>query len=73
VSDQGFVFCVDNQGYDVALEPRKVYVRMSDPPAEKLGMVRIVDESGEDYLFPADLFVPIQLPSAALRAFAGSS
>lgn len=53
-----FVLCIDNQGYGASLERRKVYRAMSDPAAEKHGLVRVVDESSEDYLFPAKLFAP---------------
>lgn len=58
MSDDTFVLCVDNRGYGVSLEQRKVYRAMSDPAAEKHAMIRVVDESSEDYLFPARLFVP---------------
>ncbi|HEY8021586.1 MAG TPA: hypothetical protein VIH93_10815, partial [Thermoanaerobaculia bacterium] len=65
MSDETFVLCVDNAGYEASLEPRKVYRAIDDPSAEKHGMIRVVDESGEDYLFPARLFVPIAVPRAA--------
>jgi hypothetical protein len=67
-----FVLCIDNRGYSASLEQRKVYRAMSDPAAEKHAMVRVVDESSEDYLFPAKLFVPISLPQAAAKAFRAS-
>ena len=63
-----YLVCVDNEGYEVSLERRKIYVRTRDAAAEKLGMVRIVDESGEDYLYPNGLFVPIELPADVRRA-----
>jgi hypothetical protein len=72
VNSDSFVLCIDNRGYLASLEKRKVYRAMSDPPAEKHGMVRVVDESSEDYLFPAKLFVPIALPQAAAKAFPAS-
>ena len=56
------VICVKNDGYDVSLERRKLYVSIADSGAEKLGQLRVVDESGGDYLFPRELFVPIELP-----------
>lgn len=65
-----FVVCIKNEGYKVSLEPRKIYRVIEDPRAEEVGMFRIVDETGEDYLFPADFFVPIQVPSEATEAFA---
>jgi hypothetical protein len=71
-SNDTFVLCIDNRGYGASLEPRKVYRAMSDPAAEKHAMLRVVDESSEDYLFPAKLFVPIEVPQAAAKAFRAS-
>ena len=62
------VVCVSNDGYAASLEKRKIYVRMSDEAAEKLGLLRIIDESGEDYLYPKALFRSIALPDAVKRA-----
>jgi hypothetical protein len=62
-----FAVCVDNHGYEVSLERNKIYLVVSDKEAEKDGDLRVVDESGEDYLFPADRFVAIDVP-AAVRA-----
>jgi len=45
-----FVICVDNSGYEVSLERRKIYRSIPDAKAESLGQVRVIDESGEDYL-----------------------
>ena len=45
------VVCVDNTGYPASLEARKIYVSIEDPDAEKDGLIRVIDESGEDYLF----------------------
>jgi hypothetical protein len=61
---QRFVVCVDNSGYEVSLERNKIYVVLADRDAEKTGDVRVVDESGEDYLFSADRFVMIDVPAA---------
>lgn len=72
MSDETFVLCIDNRGYGASLEQRKVYRVLSDPVAAKHAMVRVVDESSEDYLFPAKLFVPIAVPRAAARAFRAS-
>lgn len=52
-----FAVCVFNEGYAASLERNRVYVVLLDPQAEKDGDVRIVDESGEDYLYPAEWFV----------------
>ena len=60
--------CLDNSGYEVSLEKRKIYVGIPDARAERLGHIRIVDESGESYLYPADRFIAAELPLAARRA-----
>jgi len=57
-----FVICVDNMDYPASLEVRKIYPVLEDPQAEKHGHVRVIDESGEDYLFPSRCFLPIELP-----------
>jgi len=62
------VICVDNSGYEVSLERRKIYVAIPDARAEKLGQLRVIDESGEDYLHPKSSFVPATLPQAVRRA-----
>lgn len=56
-----FVVCLANDGYEVSLEPRKIYAAVPDSDAMKHDQLRVVDESGEDYLFPASLFAAIQL------------
>lgn len=63
-----FVICINNKGYEASLEKGKVYRVIEDENASRHDLIRIVDESGEDYLFPADLFVPITLPKAAQQA-----
>lgn len=67
-SRKSFVVCVDNTAYPASLELRKIYQRVPDPQAEKLGQVRIVDESGEDYLYPREYFLPIELPQEVQAA-----
>ena len=59
-----FAVCVDNDGYEASLERNKIYVVLPDKDAEKDGDLRVVDESGEDYLFSADRFVAIDVPAA---------
>ena len=59
-----FAVCVQNGGYEASLERNKIYVVLSDKDAEKDGDLRVVDESGEDYLFSADRFVAIDVPAA---------
>ena len=63
-----FVVCIDNTDYPASLEVRKIYEQLPDADAEKFDQVRVVDESGEDYLYPAKAFVRIQLPKDAVRA-----
>ena len=58
-----FVICVKNEGYEASLEFRKVYDVLEDKEAETHGLVRVVDESGEDYLFSEEYFVSIELSS----------
>jgi hypothetical protein len=55
---------VDNDGYEASLERNKIYVVLTDNDAERDGDIRVVDESGEDYLFSADRFVAIDVPAA---------
>jgi hypothetical protein len=64
-----FVVCISNAGYQASLEPRKIYQVLPDKVAASHHMLRVIDESGEDYLFPADLFSPIALPQTLVRAF----
>lgn len=68
-----FVLCVNNEGYAASLEVRKVYRTLPDDVAASRGFTRVIDESGEDYLYPTERFVPLELPQAAARAFAGAS
>jgi hypothetical protein len=64
-----FVVCINNEGYPASLELRKIYRILPDEKGVKHGLMRVVDESGEDYLYPERFFVPIQLPQAAEEAF----
>ena len=68
-----FLLCVQNEGYPASLEVRKVYQSVPDEAAADRHFVRVIDESGEDYLYPAEFFVPIDVPQAAAKAFAGAS
>jgi hypothetical protein len=61
-----FVLCIQNDGAD-DLEPRKVYQVLPDRVAAREGHMRVIDESGEDYLYPAKYFVPVKLPAAVAR------
>jgi len=60
--------CIDNEGFPASLEKRKIYLALPDVDAERHGLVRIIDESGEDYLYPKTLFRLIDLPLAIKKA-----
>jgi hypothetical protein len=62
------VICIENNGYEVSLERREIYVCLPDARAEKLGQIRAIDGSGEDYLYPKDAFVTAQLSQPVRRA-----
>ena len=64
----GFVVCLRNDGYSASLEVRKLYPFISDAEAEANHLIRVVDESGEDYLYPARLFRKVALPNDVRRA-----
>lgn len=57
-----FVVCLDNRRYPVALEVGKLYRKLEDPAARAHGYIRVVDESGEDYLYEADRFAELSVP-----------
>jgi hypothetical protein len=62
------VVCIGNSGYPASLEKRKIYLALRDPAAERHGLVRVIDESGEDYLYPKTFFRSIALPQALRKA-----
>jgi hypothetical protein len=64
-----YLLCVSNRGYRASLMVRRVYRRLNDASADRTGLVRVVDETGEDYLFPKRPFVGIDVPREASRAF----
>jgi hypothetical protein len=63
-----FVMCISNEKYPASLELWKVYRVIPDAKGETHGLMRVVDESGEDYLYPATYFVPIRVPVAVQKA-----
>jgi hypothetical protein len=67
-SELQFVVCVKNMNYAASLELRKLYQVVADETAAKLHQIRVIDESGEDYLYPEEYFVPVQLPQSAEKA-----
>lgn len=62
------VVCINNEGYPASLEKRKIYVSLRDAIAEKRGLLRIIDESGDDYLYPRIFFRAIALPQSVKKA-----
>ncbi len=65
---RAFVVCIKNEGYPVSLEPRKIYEVLPHDSSAEVQLIRVIDESGEDYLYPVDYFVPIELPQAVEEA-----
>ena len=61
--DTRFVVCIDDSEYPVSLELHKIYRVLTDEDAARDGDLRVVDESGEDYLYPEEYFLPIRLPT----------
>lgn len=57
-----YLICVDNRGYEASLEKRKLYEVLPDKVAERHHQIRVIDESGEDYLYPKKFFAPVRLP-----------
>ena len=60
--------CVANDGHPASLEVRKIYAALPDAAAEKVGLLRVIDESGEDYLYPREQFSEIALPPGLAKA-----
>ena len=67
-SNPRFAICIDNREYPASLELHKIYRVLPDKAAQADGDLRVIDESGEDYLFPADYFILIDLPMTIVRA-----
>ena len=63
-----FVVCVDNTEYPASLERRKIYQVLPDEQAEQHSLVRVIDESSEDYLYPSSYFLPVDLPQPVQQA-----
>ncbi|MGO9572508.1 MAG: hypothetical protein ACLP5H_33750, partial [Desulfomonilaceae bacterium] len=67
-----FAVCIDNSEYPVSLELHKIYRVLADIDAERDGDIRVIDESGEDYLFPFKYFAPVELPAETERVLMDS-
>ena len=70
---KGFAVCLRNGGFPASLEVRKLYPFIHDPDAEANRLIRVVDESGDDYLYPARLFRKLALPGDVQRALRAAS
>lgn len=68
---QSWAVCVDNSSYEVSLERGKIYRVLPDRQAAADGLIRVIDESEEDYLFPMKRFMPVQLSTDLAQALAG--
>lgn len=64
-----FVVCIENKGYRVSLIVRRIYERLTDIDANNRGIIRVIDESGEDYLYPENYFLAIKLPESVEKTF----
>ena len=62
-SEIQFAICIKNDDYPASLEIRKIYRIIPDAQADKHQLIRVIDESGEDYLYPSDYFAPVRLPA----------
>ena len=74
IKKKRFVVCVRNTGYPASLELRKIYQALPDADAAAHDLVRVIDESGEDYLYPEKFFLALNLPQGvetALRRATG--
>ena len=63
-----YALCIDNGGYPESLDVRKVYVVLPDERAAANNYIRVIDETGEDYLYPAKYFVMVEVPEPAAEA-----
>ncbi len=68
-----YVVCLSNRGFRASLVSRRIYRSLSDPEAAKRNLVRVIDESGEDYLYPSRMFVAIDVPVAVEKSFRKAS
>ena len=67
-ASQRFVVCIDNTDYLVSLELHKIYEVLPDERADEYDCIRVIDESGEDYLYSSESFVPIELPEKVIAS-----
>lgn len=65
------VVCINNEGYSSSLERRKIFFALPDKASQRHGLIRVIDETGDDYLYPTECFLPIVFPRAVARALFG--
>ena len=68
-----FVICIDNSDYPASLEKRKIYEVVPDKEAAQLGQIRVIDESGDDYLYPETCFIDAKLSKAIRTAIVNAA
>jgi hypothetical protein len=68
-----YVICIENTDYEASLEVRKIYKVVPDAKAQELGHLRIIDESGEDYMYPAERFIDAHLSKSVEEAIANAA
>jgi hypothetical protein len=68
-----YAVCIKNEGSEASLERNKLYVVLPDRRAEGDGLVRVIDEDGEDYLYPADWFVAVDVPKVVEQSLLKAS
>jgi hypothetical protein len=73
MSTSTFAVCIKNTGYEASLELRKIYEVFQDEQARQHGQRRVVDESGEDYLYPEEFFIDIKLPASLAAYFTAAA
>ena len=69
LGEKGLVVCIDNKGNEASLEQWKIYQSLPDEEAEKHHEIRVIDEEGEDYLYPSDCFSPVFLEESVAKTF----
>ena len=62
-----FVVCINNKGYEASLQIGKLYRVITDENAVEYGLLRVIDEEGEDYGYPTERFFPVEIPQALAR------
>lgn len=71
--ERRFVICIRNDEYPASLERRRICESLQDMEAGKHGQIRVIDESGEDYLYPEEYFVPVRLPRSTEEALVNAA